>query len=167
MSKTDSIEYRVASGARIKPADAQRLGEAIASLRSATPERLINAARPKNSPIHHLFNWDDKTAADSWRVEQAKYYIRSITLVFETPKESIETRAFHVVTYEDTGERGAVPAAEVFATPSLAKQAIDAALRELHSWRRRYAMYQRCAELSDVFDAIDRASLQDTADAAE
>lgn len=161
-------KYGVVPGARIKEADAQLLGETIARLsrknRVATPEALLLEARGKSSPIHHLFNWDDQEAATKYRTDQARYYIQSITIQLVTPTESVETRAFQIVTRE-TGERGAVPAKEVFSTP-LGDQVVSAALRELNSWRRRYGLYRKLAELSTVFEAVDK-TLDRAKDAAE
>lgn len=45
-----------------------------------TPKTLLERARPKTSPIHKLFEWDDSVAAEKHRVEQARRLIASVTI---------------------------------------------------------------------------------------
>jgi hypothetical protein len=43
---------------------------------SITPEAVVAAARPKNSPLHQLFDWDNEVAGDKWRNHQARILIK-------------------------------------------------------------------------------------------
>lgn len=47
----------------------------------ATPEALVERARPKSSPMHDCFEWDDRAAAEEHRKMQARTLIRSIEVV--------------------------------------------------------------------------------------
>lgn len=49
---------------------------------SVSPSQLIEAARPKNSPIHDAFEWDDKKAGDEYRLIQARKLIRRVEVVY-------------------------------------------------------------------------------------
>lgn len=49
-----------------------------------TAESVIDAARPKEAPLHPAFEWDNKQAADNYRKEQARRLIRAVVRV-ETP----------------------------------------------------------------------------------
>jgi len=42
------------------------------------PADVVNAARPKSSPLHRYFDWDDRSAAEKYRLDQARALIRSV-----------------------------------------------------------------------------------------
>ena len=43
-----------------------------------TAETVVERARSENSTLHGYFDWDDKEAADKWRLEQAGQLIRRV-----------------------------------------------------------------------------------------
>src|SRR2546421_688544 len=47
------------------------------------PPDVVDAARPKSSPLHEHFDWDDTDAAEKWRLEQARHLIRFAIQVVE------------------------------------------------------------------------------------
>jgi len=51
-----------------------------------TPEIVVISAEKPESPLHHLFEWDDSVAGHKYRIEQAREVIRSIrlTVTYET-----------------------------------------------------------------------------------
>ena len=76
--------FRPAEGSRIRKADAQALGEVMIELRKAddlTPKALVAAARPASSPIHHLYPWNNKEAAEKYRLGLAAQHLRSVKIV--------------------------------------------------------------------------------------
>lgn len=48
-----------------------------------TPGALVDESRPPAAPLHNAFEWDDTTAAESYRQQQARQVIRAIVLVPE------------------------------------------------------------------------------------
>ena len=44
------------------------------------PSIVLDAARPKDSPIHHHFIWDNEEAAHKYRLNQARELIKSISI---------------------------------------------------------------------------------------
>lgn len=70
-----------------------------------TPQVVVDAARPSDSPLHGKFEWDDSIAGESFRRSQAAELIRSVRVTYlplgDGPSASI--RAFHAVTRADTG----------------------------------------------------------------
>lgn len=46
-----------------------------------SPADVVETARDPSSPLHHCFDWDDTSAAESWRIEQARRLIRSVRVV--------------------------------------------------------------------------------------
>jgi len=42
------------------------------------PADVVNAARSPSSPLHPYFDWDDSSAAEKYRLDQARALIRSV-----------------------------------------------------------------------------------------
>jgi hypothetical protein len=75
-----------------QPQDEIALLEVLEELRikgNVSPESLVDAARPANSPIHHLFEWDDAVAGERYRLEQARLYIAKVEYVPAPEREPI------------------------------------------------------------------------------
>lgn len=53
------------------------------------PSDLVSAARPKASPAHKGFQWDNKRAADEYRLWQARFWIKRVTIVVEDREEQL------------------------------------------------------------------------------
>jgi len=146
--------YKAVYGSPITDEDAQVLGprfEAMAEeLGCVTPEDIVTDAEPKSSPTHDYFEWDNEAAAHRCRLDQAKGYLRYVTVEIESASEPV--RAFHNVriirqeqtdkdTIVETAQRGYVPISTAMSTPDLWEQVCERALRELQSWRHRYGVY--------------------------
>lgn len=69
--------------------------QALKSLEDAegrlTPEGVVKAAADSTSPLHALFEWDNKKAAHQHRIEQARSLIRSIKVEIHTDRRIIRT----------------------------------------------------------------------------
>jgi hypothetical protein len=65
---------------------AQQFGEFYYSLKKRTPEELVRAAKSARSPVHKLFNWDDRVAAHEHRLLQARVMVNSLQVEIVTPK---------------------------------------------------------------------------------
>lgn len=148
--------YQWRDGARVK-IDAQTAGEEIERVRTAqngrlAPFDLVEASRDPAAPLHPAFEWDNAVAAESWRVEQAKYLIRSIDVVMVAEQEQKPVRAFVSVKRDE--DRSYTSVSHAMSDADLRKQVLDSALRELEAWRNRYA---ELVELADVFAAIEQA----------
>lgn len=83
-----------------KKAVQQAITEALEAIRKRDkdgllkPEAVVRAARNKESPLHRLFEWDDKKAAHAWRLEQARELIRSVRVDVEVEEKTITTVAY-------------------------------------------------------------------------
>jgi hypothetical protein len=139
--------------------DVQRVGEAIDAVRKLNngvlhPFDVVNAARAAESPLHPHFEWDDATAAENWRVDQARHLIGVIRVV-DDDAESGSVRAFVSLT-TDAG-RSYRSVADVRADAALHKAAIEAARRELEGFRRRFREIEGLREaLQPAVDLLDR-----------
>ncbi len=80
--------YRAIIPAEIAGPELVRLaaGRGLAGLPA---EEIVEAARPEDSPLHAVFPWDDRIAADEYRLEMARRLARSIcvTIVGEDGQE--------------------------------------------------------------------------------
>lgn len=117
------------------------------------PAEVVDAARPKDSPLHTAFNWDNKEAAELYRQEQARTLIRSIVVVKKGTinEEPKRVKAFVSVT-TDEGRRY-VSTARVATDEELHARVVDEALTLFRAFRRRY---EHLLNLPTLLDDIDQ-----------
>ena len=154
MAVGTEMVYRLKDSARLKGVSAQTAGERLEAIRTKhkgrlTPQLVLTDARPKRSPLHSAFEWDDSAAADAYRLDQARYMIRSITVVIEN---SPVVRAFVHVTQNTDDEKTYTHIVAAMESPQLREQVVADAKAEMVRWRKRYANLK---EFTSVFDAID------------
>lgn len=154
-------KYKPTKGASFGLKQAQALGETLEKIgHSAKPEQLVDAARPKSSPIHSLFEWDDTAAAERYRLWQARNHINHLEVIVITNEGDRSTKAFHSVVVQsgDTRERSYYSVEAVVEDEELNAQVIRKALAELNYWRSKYAEFKAYPELRIVFSAIAKAT---------
>lgn len=137
------------------PVDAQAAGEEIERIRTRQngrlePQDIVAASRDPEATLHPVFEWDDAVAAEAYRVDQARYVIRSLVVQISKAPDAPPVRAFVSVT-RDT-DRSYTSTTHALADPDLRQQVLERALAELQSWRRRYS---ELVELAQVFAQID------------
>lgn len=60
------------------------------------PGDVVDAARDEESPIHAWFEWDDSTAAEAYRVDQARDLIKSVRVIRDDrPEEPVFVHVSH------------------------------------------------------------------------
>lgn len=149
--------YQWKQEARVK-VDAQAAGEELERIRTWRNGRLdakdvVEASRDPGAPLHGAFEWRDDVAASAYRVEQAKYVIRSIEVVVDPADvEARPVRAFVSVVRDE--DRSYTSVSHALADTDLRRQVLTTALKELEAWRNRYA---ELVELAKVFAAIEEA----------
>ncbi len=144
--------------------DAQEAGEFLSNLQEragyVTPSLIVDSSRTEESPLHNYFEWDDSIAGEQYRRVQAGTILRTIVLVKASgveEEEPIRVRAFMNIQEED--DEGDVRSmfmsvGRVMENDSYRNYVLEQALRELGSFRRKYAQLK---ELDDVFSVIDDA----------
>ena len=69
------------------PVKAQAAGEFMEEVErehgAVTPEVILEKSREDGAPLHPCFEWDDGIAAEKYRLKQAGYLIRNLTVVVE------------------------------------------------------------------------------------
>ena len=59
------------------------------------PAEIVAEAQQKSHPLHQFFEWDNKKAADKYRIEQAERMIRSVKISVIDGDDDYKVRAFH------------------------------------------------------------------------
>lgn len=150
--------YKPREASRLSKAAASELGrvvEALTTTGDASPQALLDAARDPASPAHKWFEWDDAKAGEQYRLIQARYYLRSITVEYTTEQaEPMQVRAF-VPVYVDGQGRAWKPTLEVLAVRSELDQVIEQARAEMVAFRKKYAALRRLEAGSELLRAVD------------
>lgn len=96
------------------------------------PTELVEAARPKESPAHPAFEWDNKKAGEQWRVHQARNLIRVVRVTVEEREERLVHVPRVIVQGADTREGYYRPISVVVEKPDEYQRALDAAVAKLN-----------------------------------
>jgi hypothetical protein len=126
-----------------------------------TPAAVLDYARPKASPIHDRFTWDNKLAGEKFRLIEAAMLIRSVRVSFEqadgTPSAPVRAWINQRESYHETGVY--VPIQRVLASPEASQELLNNARRDAESFRRKYATLEaasRVVEAIGEFVGIER-----------
>ena len=65
---------------------AQAFGEFYYGLKKRTPEELVRSAKSPRSPVHKLFEWDNREAGHEYRLLRARVMVNSLQVEIITPK---------------------------------------------------------------------------------
>jgi hypothetical protein len=113
-----------------------------------TPAHVVEDARPADHPLHDRFDWDNRTAGESWRRQQASELIRSVRVMYREPTEDdagADVRAYHAVRRDADHEY--VPVDEVAGDPMLTALVLNDMRREWLAFQRRYGHMVEFVEL--------------------
>lgn len=116
-------------------------------------EDVLEFAKDPETALHKRFDWDDSTAANKFRLMQARAIIRVNLIVPESTGMSV--RAYVSL----MGDRrlpggGYRSLSDIMGNQELRRQLLAQAMREARLWREKYKNLQ---ELAGVFGAIDEA----------
>lgn len=153
-------EYYAERGSLFSNKDAEKIGPVLHALSEqggVTPRDVLDTARSDNSPLHEYFEWNDKKAADEYRLEQARRMLRSINVRYIEDGQPKEARAFQVVhkqAYEG-GPRQYKSFQVLYGDSAFAAQMMDRAFEDLVTWKKRYQPYtEMWANFGDCFQAV-------------
>lgn len=151
--------YKAVKGSHLKDKDAEVIGpelERLAEERGGriTAADVLGAATTPESPLHAYFEWDDSAAAKAYRLDQARYIVRSIRVLIEDAGSTTDVRALHLVV--EQGERSYASIDSVIADSDLLLQLVATAKREQEAWFNKYQQLRKVAALGPLFDAIER-----------
>lgn len=125
-----------------------------------TAENILRKASKKSSSLYEFFDWDDSSAGEKWRLQQARAIINEIKIVVEDK----EIYAFEnvMVTLKESkddskkpkkfGHREYKPIVEIMNNEDYRRQLIQRALLEAGYWKSRH---EELVELSPIFESIE------------
>lgn len=115
-------------------------------------EDVVHEAKPKSSPLHSKFTWDDSVAGKLYRIHQARNLIR----VYYDVVQQHDNKEYNVFVslkedrYSGGGYRTLV---DVMEDTDLRLKLLNDAKQDLAIFRNKYKML---TELASVFEAIDK-----------
>lgn len=113
-----------------------------------TPDAVVGDAAAKTSPLHPHFEWDNKKAAHSFRLDQARELIRLRSVDIERP-DGGTTRVNAWVNLDPgpDGKRGYMPTSDALSDPVRREIVLARARQDLNSWVNRYRHLEEAAGL--------------------
>ena len=133
--KSDEVLTIKAAG----KADPQKIGEALAKITDdnkghLTPHAVVETARNPRHVLHRHFEWDNKKAAESFRLDQARSLVRSIHVEADT--ETGTARAF--LSVRDTDGVSYRGLSDVLKSHDLQQRVLNQAEKDLIAFEARY-----------------------------
>ena len=129
----------------VKASDAARVVNAARGENGIDAAAIVEAAKPRGSPIHRLFTWEDTEAAALWRLREAANLAYHVAVVYVEGGVRTEGRAFvGVASDEDEGLEATdrrhryYPTDEAMGDPAIAEKVLRRALQDLVAWTARY-----------------------------
>ena len=116
-----------------------KLKEEVEAIRKAnggflTPEKLVQAAKSKDSYLHRFFTWDDSRAAQLYRLDQARHLVRRIYIEIKGLDEKVVRIRDYASLVGDRGKGSYRGMADVLTDEDLRLQFLDEMTRELEGF---------------------------------
>lgn len=139
--------------------DAQVAGEHLERLRKKAPGQKLDGTQVladatfAGSPLHPCFEWDDKKAAHSHRLDKAGQLIGSIYVIPNDQPDRTPVRAFVMLERANPYDKAKFTQVDLAKVEAQSRdRIIKSAIDELERWRTRYFAYP---ELKAFVVAID------------
>jgi hypothetical protein len=128
----------------------RELKRIIATDKVLTPERVLEAASAKSSPLHRFFQWDNGKAAQAYRLDQARNLIRVVHVLKVIDdgrkQEPITVRAIVNV----NPGKGFVTRNEAIGSETIRAAMVERHLRSLETWVRESMDIVELSQLRSV-----------------
>ena len=154
--------YKWKAGRPVPAIEAQTFGEALENIEHnfghVTARIVVDTASDPRSSIHAAFNWDDKEAADSFRLYHARKLISSLSVVKVQIERAnpLEVREWYSTRESPSDNRCYKRREEILTSNDLRASVIEDARRELESFLKKYqGILMTLSPLRRVNDAID------------
>jgi hypothetical protein len=130
--------------------DPQSAGERLEQLKYLhgvlTADIVLEDAQDDDSPLHDGFEWDNTVAAERYRLEQARYLLRSVVVKDMEGYVDEEVRAFVVVKMDDANTYVSTQVA--LTDDEMRSKVLLQAHRDLDALERKY---HELSELAEIF----------------
>ena len=158
--KTEKIQYK-----NTEKFTQEVIGEVLEVQKhfGLTAENLLKKASKKSSSLYDFFDWDNSSAGEKWRLQQARSVINEIKIVvndkeiyaFESVIVNVEDLKPTVSVQKGFNKREYVPIVEVMNKEEYRKQIVQRALAEAVYWKERHS---ELTELSAIFSLINETN---------
>lgn len=110
-------------------------------------EDIIKAAAPRNAPLHHRFEWDNKVAGHKYRLIQAAELIREVTFTSVDSKGEPQTLRYYTSRHRSGGQApGYLPTEEVLMDDTARTILLQNMVREIAHLRATYGHLEEFAQ---------------------
>ena len=128
-----------------------------------TAENILRKASKKSSSLYEFFDWDNSSAGEKWRLQQARSLINEIKIIvedteiyaFENVNVAVQDADTKNVSPSKFGSREYKTIVEVMNNEDYRNQLIHRALAEAAYWKERHA---ELIELNPIFISIETES---------
>lgn len=122
-----------------------------------TAENLLNRAKDKKSLLHDFFDWDNSSAAEKWRLHEARHVVNEIKIIVDQKSlynyENVKVTILSPETGELIQERQYKSHVDIMNSEDFRKQMITTALNHITYWEDKYKHYK---ELQPIFNSIHK-----------
>lgn len=122
------------------------------------PEDVVSAARKEDSLIHSFFDWDDSSAAEKYRLWQARQLTKEVVIEYEGTSVPAYYNVVVNRTESNSGSQGYVPLERILSEEDLHNQVVAEAIRELRYWQK---MYNSLRELEKVINEQELVKIEE------
>jgi hypothetical protein len=127
-----------------------------------TAENVVNAARAKENPLHKAFEWNDNTAAEKYRLQQANQLIRCVVII----EQNEEPYRYFTLAGDKTTKATYLPTSMVISRPDLLQDGLLRLKRELAGSLRSVEELMRVATKNNPSAAKKLAAVKKTLERA-
>lgn len=120
-----------------------------------TPQAVVDFAKPKSSPLHKYFQWDDTIAAARYREWQARELIAKVEVKVSGTNHII--RQFVNVSVRDENDvevQGYMHIENTEKSASLKDQVLSYARSQLLLWKKRFGGYKEFYEVVKAIESL-------------
>ena len=157
MNKTEKIQYK-----NTEKFTAEVISEVleVKNTYGLTAENILRKASKKSSSLYEFFDWDDSSAGEKWRLNQARSLINEIKIVvdnkeiyaFENVNVSVQESDVRTNSPSKFGNREYKTIIEIMNNEDYRNQLIHRALTEATYWKERH---EELIELNPIFITIE------------
>ena len=123
-------------------ADPQACAEEILEIgEEAKAEQIVEKARDERTELHKCFEWDDRKAAENYRIVQAVKLTSNLVIVRseeQIERQEPEIRVFH----KPTSSSGYKPISVIIQNKDEYQELLKRAYAELHAFKVKYSSLQ-------------------------
>ena len=135
-------------------ADANRCYEEIRQIgEEVKPEQVLEKAKSKSSELHKCFDWNDSSAAEKFRLIQARDVIRHLVVIRHDNEQKQEPVQFRVMLKnERSNDSGYKQTILMVKDEDEYRKLLEQAYSELRAFKQKYSCL---SELANILELIN------------